>query len=245
MPHRFYAPALDATDETIALPDDEAQHLVRVLRLERGDHVRVFNGRGLERLARVELADTRGVVLRVAGTIDPVPELPFAVTLAQAVLKGDRMDDTVRDAVMLGVTAVQPLLTRHVAVPSAQLGRDGRRERWERIAVSSAKQCGRAVVPPIRPLRPLREVLEDTAPLRLVLVEPRAHAAAQPVRELPVPSAPGAVVLAGPEGGWSSDEIEEAAAAGATLVTLGARTLRADAIALVALPVLLHHWDVL
>ena len=63
--HRFYAPALEAADDTIALPDDEAQHLVRVLRVTRGEDVRVFNGRGLERLARVELADKRGVVLRV------------------------------------------------------------------------------------------------------------------------------------------------------------------------------------
>jgi 16S rRNA (uracil1498-N3)-methyltransferase len=242
--HRFYAPGLEAGDETIALPDDEAQHLVRVLRVARGEDVRVFNGRGLERLARVELADKRGVVLRVAGAVEPAPEMPFPVTLAQALLKGDRMDDTVRDAVMLGVSAVQPILTRHVAVPAAQLG-GGRRDRWQRIAVSSAKQCQRAVVPSVHPLRPFHEVLQHAAPLRIVLVEPAAHAAAHRIRDLPVPSADGAVVFAGPEGGWADGEIHEAIAAGATLVTLGARTLRADAVALVGLPVLLHHWDVL
>jgi 16S rRNA (uracil1498-N3)-methyltransferase len=244
--HRFYAPALEAADHTIALPDDEAEHLVRVLRVTRGEDVRVFNGRGLERLARVELADKRGVVLRVTAAVEPAPEVPFPVTLAQALLKGDRMDDTVRDAVMLGVSAVQPVLTRHVAVPAAQLGRDGRRTRWERVAVSSAKQCQRAVVPAVHAPQPYRDVLAQTAPARVVLVEPAAHAAVRRVRDLPIPApATGVVVFAGPEGGWAPDEIEEAAASGAVLVTLGARTLRADVVALVALPVLLHHWDVL
>ena len=243
--HRFYAPRLDASDETIALPDDEAQHLVRVLRVERGADVRVFNGRGLERLACVELADRRGVVLRVTGVVAPAPEVPFPVTLAQALLKGDRMDDAVRDAVMLGVTAVQPILTRHVAVLAAQLGGGGRRDRWERIAVSSAKQCQRAVVPPVHPPRQFREALQHAAPLRIVLVEPSAHAAVRRVRDLPVPSSEGAVVFAGPEGGWAPEEIEEAAVSGAALVTLGPRTLRADVVALVALPILLHYWNVL
>ena len=181
--HRFYAPAIEAGDDTIALPDDEAQHLVRVLRVTRGEDVRVFNGRGLERLARVELADRRGVVLRVTAAVEPAPELPFPLTLAQALLKGDRMDDAVRDAVMLGVSAVQPLLTRHVARPAAQLGRDGRRVRWERVAVSSAKQCQRAVVPAVHAPRPLRDVLAQTAPARVVLVEPTVHVAVRRVHD--------------------------------------------------------------
>ena len=65
--HRFHAPALEPGDQTIALPDDEAQHLVRVLRIEKGREVLVFNGRGYQCRGRVELADKRGVMLRVVA----------------------------------------------------------------------------------------------------------------------------------------------------------------------------------
>ena len=110
---RFFAPTLTSADETIALDDDEASHLVRVLRIEPGREVRVFNGHGLERMARVELADKRGVVLRIVGDATAAAELPFPVVLAQSVLKGDAMDQVIRDAVMLGVTAIAPIVSAH------------------------------------------------------------------------------------------------------------------------------------
>ena len=94
--HRFYAPAFEAADQTVALPEDEAQHLVRVLRVDKGREVLVFNGRGHQCRAQVELADKRGVLLRVTGVELPAPELPFELTLAQAALKGDKTDDVVR-----------------------------------------------------------------------------------------------------------------------------------------------------
>jgi 16S rRNA (uracil1498-N3)-methyltransferase len=244
---RFYAPALEPADVTVALPDDEAQHLVRVLRLEPGADVRVFNGRGYECGAVVELAGKRGVVLRVVGPEPAAPELPFALTLAQAVLKGDKMDDLVRDAVMLGVSAIRPLQTRHIDVPQAQLARGRKTERWQRIAVSSSKQCGRAVVPAVAEPTTFLEVLrEPHDELRVMLVEPRAATDARPLRELTRADTPRAItVFAGPEGGWSADELDAAHASGARLVTLGPRVLRADAIALVALPVLLYVFGAL
>ena len=242
--HRFYAPALDATDETIALPDDEAQHLVRVLRVEKGREVLVFNGRGHQCRARVELADKRGVVLRVTGIEPPAPELPFALTLAQAALKGDKTDDIVRDAVMLGVAAVQPLVTRFIDVPAGPLAVGRRVDRWQRVAVSSVKQCGRAVVPTVREPATLESALAEASGLRLVLVEPAMAAiGARSLDDVPRPEA--ATVFVGPEGGWAPEEVSRARERGAILVNLGARTLRADAVAIVALSILLYAWEAL
>jgi 16S rRNA (uracil1498-N3)-methyltransferase len=243
--HRFYAPALRENDETASLDEDDASHLVRVLRLVPGSEVRIFNGGGLERVARVELADKRGVVLRVIGSVDPAPELPFPLTLAQAVLKGDGMDDVVRDAVMLGVTRIVPVLTTRSESSLAQLERTHRLDRWHRVAISSAKQCGRAVVPSVGPVQSLEAVLQDPGE-RYLLVEPRAAASVVAPRELR-PGAPtdGAVVMAGPEGGWTPEELRLSEAKGARLVTLGGLTLRADAAARVALPVLRFVWGVL
>lgn len=242
--HRFYAPALEPTDETIALSDEEAQHLVRVLRLEKGREVLAFNGRGHQCRARVELADKRGVVLRMTAPEASAPELPFALTLAQAALKGDKTDDIVRDAVMLGVAAVQPLVTRFIDVPAGPLAVGRRVERWQRVAVSSVKQCGRSVVPIVREPATLETALAEAVGVRLMLVEPAiAATGAQALDRVPRPQA--VTVFVGPEGGWAPEEIARARDAGAVLVNLGARTLRADAVPIVALSILLYAWKAL
>src|SRR5581483_1531674 len=105
--HRFFAPALDPGDDTVLLPRDEAEHLTRVLRLGVGDTVAVFDGRGHEFLARVASAIRRDVRVQLLSRVDTPPEPSVALTLVQAVLKGEKMDDVVRDAVMLGVSAIQ------------------------------------------------------------------------------------------------------------------------------------------
>ena len=244
MPARFLAPAAERPDTLVPLPDDEAAHLTRVLRLGEGAEVRVFNGRGAEFDARVEQAGKAGVVVRIGARRAAAGEARIAVTLVQAVLKGDKMDDVVRDAVMMGVAAIQPVVTARTEIAVAALDRGRRRDRWMRVAVASAKQCGRAVVPDVREPRMLDAVLRGGDPalpaLRLMLVEPGAAGAAPPpaLGEL----APADVALfVGPEGGWTPEEISLAAAHG-RLLTLGPRTLRADAAATVAIASLFAVW---
>jgi 16S rRNA (uracil1498-N3)-methyltransferase len=244
MGRRFYAPSLQPDLGTVRLPDEEAAHLVRVLRLKPGDVVRVFDGRGLECSARVASISRDEVMVEPTGLVDAVPETRTAITLAQAVLKADKMDDVVRDAVMVGVAAIQPLRTVRTEVPSGALRSRTRTDRWRRVAVSSAKQCGRAVVPPIRTACTLEQCLaSDSSALRVILVEPGSGAAASGLDGLRVARPPAsALVLVGPEGGWEDEEIALARRAGAIAVTLGARTLRADAAPLVALSALLSLW---
>src|SRR4029450_1888473 len=97
----------------------------------------------------VEAAAKDVVQVRLGEPRDTVPESRLQVTLAQAVLKGDKMDDVVRDAVMIGAAAIRPILTARTETTAAIREKGRRKERWERVAVSSAKQCGRAIVPPI------------------------------------------------------------------------------------------------
>lgn len=241
---RFFAPAAGVTGDRILLPVDEAEHLTRVLRLSSGDRVRVFNGRGAEFEAVVDTAGREGVCLTIGSPCTPAPEPRVAVTLAQAVLKGDKMDDVVRDAVMIGVAAIHPIVTTRSEISIAALARGRRRERWERIAVSSAKQCGRAVVPSIAEPRQLN-LRDGSFPVDFpgpvfILVEPNTSAGVGLAQlDSTVPSQ--ATLVVGPEGGWTNEELEAAAVAG-TLVTLGQRTLRADAMALVALSVMFARW---
>jgi len=219
-----------------------------VLRLSSGDRVRVFNGRGAEFEAVVDAADREGVRLTIGAPSVPAPEPRVAITLAQAALKGDKMDDVVRDAVMMGVAAIHPIVTARSEISLASLTRGRRRERWERIAVSSAKQCGRAVVPSIAEPRQFNASAASSARTRgedfpspvFILVEPNTSAGVA-LANLEVSIPDRATLVVGPEGGWATEEVAAAATLG-TLVTLGQRTLRADAMALVALSVMFARW---
>jgi 16S rRNA (uracil1498-N3)-methyltransferase len=239
---RLYVPSLDPRDRTVRLPEDEAGHLRRVLRAKPGAAIRLFDGRGREVAARVASVGRDGVTAEVGEPVTPAPEWSAHVTLAQAVLKGDKIDDVIRDAVMMGVAAIQPLLTARTDVPAAAFSEGRRLERWRRIAIASAKQCGRAVVPDILPPCRLPECFEaHRCDARIFLAEPAVTS------NLPAAGrfarAPGsALVLIGPEGGWADEEVALALSAGCLPVSLGPRTLRADAAAIVALSVLQYAW---
>jgi 16S rRNA (uracil1498-N3)-methyltransferase len=247
---RFFAPdaGRDAAERLVTLPDDEASHLTRVLRLAPGASVRVFDGAGAE--WRAEVAETRRgrASVTLIERVAPAPEAQIAIALAVAVLKGDKMDAVVRDAVMLGATAIQPLITERTEISLAAVERSRRIDRWQRIVVSSAKQCGRAVVPPVLPAQTfdgwIREEAKTTATdvprLRLVLVEPGAAGAAHDIRRIERPG--DCDVIVGPAGGWAEQELAAAEIAGVQRVTLGGLTLRADAAPIVALTALRVAW---
>ncbi|MGH9144435.1 MAG: 16S rRNA (uracil(1498)-N(3))-methyltransferase [Vicinamibacterales bacterium] len=243
--HRFHAPALDPGDETVVLPRDEAEHLTRVLRLGVGDTVAVFDGRGHEFLGRVASAIRRDVRVQIVSRLEPAAESTVALTLAQAVLKGDKMDDVIRDAVMLGVAAIQPIVTRRSETTVAALLKGSRVERWRRVALASAKQSRRAVLPEIRMPLALETALgEPPATLRVMMVEPGTTAsvgAISVLRKAPAPS--DAVMFIGPEGGWAAEEWSAAETHGVRLLSLGPRTLRADAVPIAAISVLQFIWD--
>ncbi len=242
---RFLAPDAAAPGDVVALPADEGHHLARVLRLKTGDAIVVINGRG-GAFDAVVAAVGPHVDVRVGAPAAAAPEPRVAVTLAQAALKGDKMDDVVRDAVMIGVTAVQPLVTTRSEVTRAGLERGRRRERWQRVAVASAKQCGRAVVPAVHEPIAVEDLVPAVTALRLpgaawMLVEPAAAAETISLDDVDAAPPREAMVVIGPEGGWTPDEV--AAGAGiCRLLRIGGRTLRADAAAIVAVAGLFTRW---
>jgi 16S rRNA (uracil1498-N3)-methyltransferase len=246
---RAYAPDLDPSQTIVALSAEESAHLIRVLRLDAGARVLVFDGRGAQYLARITTAAKDRVTLALLEPVPPAPEPRVRLTLAQAVLKGDKMDAVIRDATMMGVSAVIPLITDRTVIPRSAVEMGRVRERWHRIAVASAKQCGRAIVPEIGPPERLTALFgAQDAPdvLRLQLIEPGAVASATdalPHDGLPVePSLAGTLIAIGPEGGWSPEEVDQAREAGWRGWTLGARTLRAESAPLAALSILTYVW---
>ena len=206
--------------------------------------MQVFDGRGHEFSGTVRTVDRSGAIVETLQPVSPVREPRVAITLAQSVLTGRKFDTVVRDAVMLGVTGVRPLVTTHTDIPDAALRGESVRQRWERIAVASAKQSGRAVVPLIESPVPIERHLSEAAgELHVVLVEPGGDHPCSHLDDLASRSPPqDATVTIGPEGGWSESELNVARREGCTLLTLGARTLRADAVPIAAVSLLLYIW---
>ena len=239
---RFYAPDLTATSDRVALPADEAEHLLRVLRLGTGAEVSVLDGRGGLWRAEVVQAGKKTAMVRPIEREAPAPESRVPMMLVSSVLKSEKMDEVVRDAVMLGVMAIQTVVSERSEISLSTLIRGKRAERWRRIAVASTKQCGRAVLASVMDPIPFEEYLEQKPlGMRLMCVEPSAEPGdAHPVGEVSRPAA--ADVIVGPEGGWSLAEVEMAVRAGVTMVSLGKRTLRADAVPTIALAAFLTTW---
>jgi 16S rRNA (uracil1498-N3)-methyltransferase len=232
---RFHAPDLDLERRSARLPGEEANHLTRVMRLGVDDEVAVFDGRGHEFRAKVTAAARDVVDVELLEPVVPAPEARVPLILVQAVLKGDRMDEVVRDATMMGVTAIEPVITARTI--ARQHGRES--DRWVRVAVSSAKQCRRATVPRIAPVRTFEEWLQTQAHgLPLMLVEPSAAQGSESSLRLLETHAAGSIALiVGPEGGWTPEEFALAVKGACVPVTLGGLTLRADAIPIAALAV--------
>jgi 16S rRNA (uracil1498-N3)-methyltransferase len=243
VPARFYVPDLNPGDPLVALPDEEAHHLAKVLRLGAGAEVRVFDGRGGEWRAEVIETGSRGARVRLGAVVAPAAESRVGVTLAVALLKGDRFDAVVRDAVMLGVRAIRPFVSAHTDVTKGAARARSASGRWARVAVSSSKQCGRAVVPAVHEVTPVEDVMAAAGREGLVLVEPAASAAVMGLADVAAAPPPASATLfVGPEGGWHADELAVAAREGCRMVRLGTRTLRADAVPVIALAALLAAW---
>jgi 16S rRNA (uracil1498-N3)-methyltransferase len=217
--------------------------VARVLRLRAGEVVAIFDGAGREALARIASVTSRRVMVEVIEPRDAAPEPRVAVTLAQALLKSDKMDRVIRDAVMLGVAAVQPFVSRRTDVPFKAVTKGARQGRWERTVIASVKQCGRAVVPPVQATKEFVDLLQSTSrETRLMCVEPGSRRDVADMASLEGQTPSSAIVMVGPEGGWDPQEVADAAAAGVTLLSFGGRVLRADAAGAAVISVLRYIW---
>jgi 16S rRNA (uracil1498-N3)-methyltransferase len=240
--HRVFAPDA-STGVVVTLAKDEAHHLKNVLRLESGAGVGVFDGAGREWSGRVAELGRRAVTIQIEAPIEPVPEPRVRITLAIGLLKGDQMDAVVRDATMLGAAVIAPISSAHVAAAWTPARLEAAGDRWRRIALASARQCGRAVIPAVAPILSFEARLDAARDERIILAaEPglQSHAAGSAM-DTQVPAS--VLVLVGPEGGWSGAEVDLAVERGAWLLNLGPRTLRAETAPVVVLASLWTRWN--
>jgi len=235
VPPRLHLDLPLASTAELALPAAAARH-VQVLRLQAGDALTLFDGRGGEWVAELSAVGQREVRVRVLRFEAVERELGRAVTLALGMPANDRMDALVEKATELGAAALQPLVCERSVLRLHGERAERRRAHWQAVAVATCEQCGRNRVPRVAPVATLADWLAALPPVatgeaRLVLT---LQAGAVPLTTA-AGSAHSLLLLSGPEGGLSEAEQRAAQRAGFVPASLGARVLRADTAPLAAL----------
>ena len=238
---RFYVPQPRIEKGMLKVEGEEVKHIKKVLRLRAGDEVAVFDGLGREFEGTIVEEGLSSVVIRVQNVLSSKRDSPVEVTLAQSLLKGEKMDYLIQKATELGVKDVIPFLSSRSVPLLDKLGKLKRQHRWEKIAIEASKQCGRGVVPKIESLQDYSDMLRTASPntLRLILWEREGTKLKQIFERSKERKK--VFFIIGPEGGFSQEEVEEAKRAGFIPVTLGRRILRAETASLCFLSILQYE----
>lgn len=231
---RFYVRKENINEKSITLDADETRHLRDVLRLRAGGNANVFDGEGSEYSCVIESIGRKEAILTITERIEPVStESPLDLTLAVALLKGEKFDLVIQKAVELGVNTLVPLQTARC---DAKLRDGGKKlERWRKIALEASKQSGRAKLMKVEEPAAFDAFIKDTG--EAILFSERggeSFTSIKPDKKL--------TAVIGPEGGWEDSEIEIARNKGMTIVTLGGRILRAETAAISIASILQHRF---
>lgn len=235
---RIYQPGTLQTGQRVILHDNAANHVARVLRLQAGAPLTLFNGAGGEYAATLAVVGKREVEVEIGAFQATATESPLRLTLAQGIAKGERMDYVVQKAVELGVTRLAPLITEHCAVNLSGERMEKRLRHWQAIAIGACEQSGRNILPEMAMPVTLEQWLHQPLHGIGIMLDPRA---ARTLQQLPAAAA-AVTLLIGPEGGLSEGETGRAGEAGYQGVRLGPRVLRTETAAVTAATLVQARW---
>lgn len=224
----------DAWGEHAALTGDEAKHAAQVMRVRRGERITVFDGAG--RSAPAEVTDvSKSEVRLMLGEIVAKPPLVPAIHLVQAVPKGKTMDLIVQKAVELGVSSIQPVISRRTVVQVDDEDAGRKAGKWQRVALEACKQCGQDLMPMVHPPLSFDEWLRQGGEGLKVVAS--LYPGARPLKELlrDAGTPEDIVLLVGPEGDFTAEELKSATMSGFHPASLGNIILRAETAAFFAI----------
>jgi 16S rRNA (uracil1498-N3)-methyltransferase len=235
----FFVPPQCVTPPTISITDDLLIHLRDSLRIKIGEIVLFGDGANHRYRTEITTVTKHTLTGRILETIiQPTPKAP-ALILGQALLKGEKMDWVIQKATELGVTEIVPIESRHSVVQLKTDRVDHQLARWQRIALEAAQQSEQWRMPTIARPQSFPALLTGRAisTVPLMLTERRDGKSLQTVA-LPQDVNGSVLVLIGPEGGWSQEELEVAEQGGVKPITLGPHILRAETAAIAAISIL-------
>ena len=237
---RFYSPENLSLGATIKLSENAATHATRVLRLNVGDRLNLFNGDGFDYASELILVKKNEVLAKVISSHALDNESPLNITLLQGISSGDRMDFSIQKAVELGVQLIQPIATDRSVVKLSAERAEKRLEHWQNIVISACEQCGRASIPKVLAPKSLANWIADNMQSNItrILLNPIA---AKRLAELEKPLGD-IQLLIGAEGGLTQSEINLAISKGFQSVLLGPRILRTETAGPTAIAALQSLW---
>ena len=216
-------------ESVVSITGSEAHHIKTVLRLKPGDNLKLFDGTGYEYYGPIVSVSAKSVEVEIRRRIKAVAQPGARIVVAQAFLKEKKMDDLVRKLCELGISQWIPFFSeRSIARPDTRR-LAGRAQRWIRIATEAVKQCRRVDTPVIGDALSFEDVLKlsGSCDAKIVFWENEARPLAAeligkagPIKKL--------LVMLGPEGGFTDQEIEQARGRGFITAGLGSRILKAE-----------------
>lgn len=225
---RLYLPGEYSPERVVALSKEQVHYVLTVLRLKNQHPVEVFNGLDQQAQGTLIVTGRRSADLCIETVSQPTVESQLNTILVQGISRGDRMDTSIQKAVELGVTQIQPVFSERCDVKLDDEKLEKRRAQWQQIVISACEQSGRCRVPEILPIQTYQNwlsELDSDAAFGLVL-DPYASetlkTVKQPALEQPI------YLLVGPEGGLTTEEVEQATEKGLTAIQLGPRILRTE-----------------
>ncbi|UHQ19804.1 16S rRNA (uracil(1498)-N(3))-methyltransferase [Lysobacter sp. KIS68-7] len=219
----------------VALPEDAANHLVRVLRMREGDACVLFNGDGHDYPATLTVANKRGVEADVGAPVTVDNESPLRIALVQGIARGEKMDWILQKATELGVASVHPVHSDRSEVKLEGERAAKRLAHWQSVVVSGCEQSGRARVPAVSAAQALDALLTGALPsTHRFLLDPEARDSIATM----APLQSDCVLAVGPEGGWSARDRQALHAAGFVGLRLGPRILRTETAGIAAIAAL-------
>jgi 16S rRNA (uracil1498-N3)-methyltransferase len=243
--------------DLVVLSPEESHHLARVLRVEAGQELTLFDGQGTRAEGVVDAVTKKEVTVRITSR-ETVPPPVVEVTLIQAVCKPDRFELILQKATELGVRRIQPVVTKNASLPAGKIEKMA--ERGESIIRNAAQQCGAAWLPDFQPLEKMEAIFPMLGNFDAAFIG-SLHPNAKPFKEafrnlskaagtaairtasvsLALPNIKTAALLIGPEGDFTAEEVNAAVAAGAIPVTFGSQILRTETAAIFGLSVLAYE----
>ena len=235
---RLFSPLKLKTGKRLELGPDQGNYVIRVLRLRKGDSLRVFDGDGGEYEATIEVASKKGLQLLVGAHLAIDSESPRRIQLIQCISRGERMDLVMQKSTELGVHRVTPVISDFSVIKLDAQRAEKRRDHWHKVLASACEQCGRNRLPLLDTAVPLADALASPAGETRLVLQPNAEQ-----RFAAVARPEGMVsLLIGPEGGLSDKEYEMAANAGFTAISFGPRVLRTETAAIAAVAAIQCLW---
>lgn len=233
--YRFFCPSKEITGDKIIVSDKgEVHHIRDVLRFKINDEVGVFDEQGRQYLSTIETLSARNVTLKIKQEIKSAPSRKSSITVACAIPKKSKMDDIVDKLTQLGVDRIAPMITKRVIVKLDANKKDLRRERWEKVALSSVKQSQRTTLPVIEPVRSMDEILRSARDFDLKLIGALSGEKKTLREALDKLEARNVIIFIGPEGDFTPSELALAKDAGCIPVSLGDTVLRVETAAVSA-----------